>query len=54
MALTARSMRGVDDVEVRFRSGHTYTGELSDGDLERIASEMLDAYHGERHEWRNR
>ena len=31
----------IEDIEVRFLSGHTYTGDLSDADLEKIAGEML-------------
>ena len=44
----------IEDIEVRFRSGHTLSGDLSDADLGRIAGEMLDAYHSERYEWRKR
>ena len=54
MGLDCPVDESVDDIEVRFRSGHTYTGDLSAADLERIAGEMLDARHGERYEWRKR
>lgn len=44
----------IEDIEIKFRSGHTFSGDLSDADLEKIAGEMLDARHGEKYEWRKR